>query len=224
MTRLKEDEKMTVALTDGQVSTHGGARHLTIVNEPGLYRLIFTSRKKEAEAFKTWVFTDVLPSIRKTGSYTAGNLIPFSPVSDLEGKMRAFDISNPDDVATYSAMANLLRDISTPLPAKRGTVSPALFKQALVTTDRFAHFLSEFFEKNSPDHHPLVFTVDQLIAAGAPVTAQDPRKACGQRLRRLIDHPFRPQGTVIPLIIRKRRVASLRSYIMRRPDLGDMAN
>ena len=44
-------------------------RSFTIINEPGLYRLIFKSRKPEAEAFKTWVFTEVLPSIRKTGKY-----------------------------------------------------------------------------------------------------------------------------------------------------------
>ena len=43
---------------------------MLVVNEPGLYRLVFQSRKPEAEAFKTWVFTEVLPSIRKTGTYT----------------------------------------------------------------------------------------------------------------------------------------------------------
>ena len=44
-------------------------RSLAIINEPGLYRLIFKSRKPEAESFKTWVFSEVLPSIRKTGKY-----------------------------------------------------------------------------------------------------------------------------------------------------------
>ncbi|MDR0759387.1 MAG: hypothetical protein LBF74_04670, partial [Treponema sp.] len=39
------------------------------VNEPGLYRLIFQSRKPEAEKFKTWVFTEILPQIRRTGAY-----------------------------------------------------------------------------------------------------------------------------------------------------------
>ena len=36
---------------------------------PGLYRLVFKSRKKEAEAFKRWVCHEVLPSIRKNGAY-----------------------------------------------------------------------------------------------------------------------------------------------------------
>jgi len=46
-------------------------RKLLCVNEAGLYRLIFISRKPEAENFKRWVFHDVLPQIRKTGSYNA---------------------------------------------------------------------------------------------------------------------------------------------------------
>ena len=39
------------------------------VSEPGLYKLIFKSRKEEAEAFQDWVFEEVLPAIRKTGRY-----------------------------------------------------------------------------------------------------------------------------------------------------------
>jgi prophage antirepressor-like protein len=44
-------------------------RQMLVVNEPGLYRLIFQSRKPEAERFKTWVFTEVLPAIRRSGTY-----------------------------------------------------------------------------------------------------------------------------------------------------------
>lgn len=39
------------------------------VTEPGLYRLIFRSNKPEAERFRKWVFSEVLPAIRKTGAY-----------------------------------------------------------------------------------------------------------------------------------------------------------
>ena len=39
------------------------------VTESGLYHLIFTSRKEEAKAFRKWVTSEVLPSIRKTGGY-----------------------------------------------------------------------------------------------------------------------------------------------------------
>lgn len=48
----------------------GQNRQLTFVNEPNLYRVIFRSNKPEARQFQDWVFNDVLPAIRKTGSYT----------------------------------------------------------------------------------------------------------------------------------------------------------
>jgi prophage antirepressor-like protein len=51
------------------IGTPGGKQKMLTVNEPGLYRLVFQSRKPEAEKFKTWVFTEVLPSIRRTGMF-----------------------------------------------------------------------------------------------------------------------------------------------------------
>jgi prophage antirepressor-like protein len=51
------------------IQTLGGVQKTLCINEPGLYRLIFKSRKTDAEAFKTWIFTEVLPSIRKGGMY-----------------------------------------------------------------------------------------------------------------------------------------------------------
>ena len=49
--------------------TKGGMQHLTYINEPNLYRVIFRSNKAEARQFQDWVFNEVLPTIRKTGSY-----------------------------------------------------------------------------------------------------------------------------------------------------------
>ena len=43
---------------------------MTIINESGLYSLIFGSQLPEAKKFKHWVTSEVLPSIRKTGSYS----------------------------------------------------------------------------------------------------------------------------------------------------------
>ena len=49
--------------------TNGGMQQLTFINEPNLYRVIFRSNKAEARQFQDWVFNEVLPTIRKTGSY-----------------------------------------------------------------------------------------------------------------------------------------------------------
>lgn len=48
----------------------GGTQKMTIVNESGLYSLIFGSKLEKARAFKHWVTSEVLPSIRKTGEYS----------------------------------------------------------------------------------------------------------------------------------------------------------
>ncbi|AIC11259.1 BRO-N domain-containing protein [Xylella fastidiosa] len=55
------------------VSTIKGNQSLTIVSEGGLYRLVLRSRRTEAVAFSDWVTDEVLPSIRKTGGYSASH-------------------------------------------------------------------------------------------------------------------------------------------------------
>lgn len=55
-----------------------GNRGVNIVNESGLYNSIFNSRKTEAKAFRRWVTDEVLPAIRRTGSYNATPQLPQS--------------------------------------------------------------------------------------------------------------------------------------------------
>ena len=62
-----EDEKGVCT-----VYTPGGLQQLQAVTEPGLYRLIFGSRKPEAEGFRRFVFHEVLPALNQTGSYSVG--------------------------------------------------------------------------------------------------------------------------------------------------------
>lgn len=61
---LDDDEK-GVATTD----TLGGPQEIRTVNESGMYALVFRSRKPEAQKFRKWVTSEVLPAIRQTGSY-----------------------------------------------------------------------------------------------------------------------------------------------------------
>ena len=65
--RLEDDEKM-IALISNEGNKRGNP-NMTVVNEPGLYTLILSSRKPEAKAFKRWVTHEVIPTIRKTGGY-----------------------------------------------------------------------------------------------------------------------------------------------------------
>lgn len=91
---LDDDEK-GVANTD----TLGGRQEMRIINESGLYNLIFRSRKPEAKKFRKWVTAEVLPSIRKTGMYVEpGRIEP--PKDEMNGL--------PD--RTFQQWINLIRE------------------------------------------------------------------------------------------------------------------
>ena len=64
-TRLLDDDEKGVH----KVDTLGGSQEMTVINESGLYHLVIVSRKPEAKRFRKWVTGEVLPAIRKTGSY-----------------------------------------------------------------------------------------------------------------------------------------------------------
>ncbi|WP_145333297.1 Bro-N domain-containing protein [Paenibacillus xylanexedens] len=83
--RLDEDEKGLHS-----IQTPGGVQNIQVVNEHGLYSLIFGSRKPEAKNFRRWINHDVIPSIRKTGSY--GTDIDLSKLSpELQMFKATFD-------------------------------------------------------------------------------------------------------------------------------------
>ena len=68
--RLDDDEKGI-----STIDTLGGKQRMTIINEPGLYSLVLSSRKPEAKAFKRWITHEVIPAIRKYGGYMTKSLL-----------------------------------------------------------------------------------------------------------------------------------------------------
>lgn len=62
---LDAGDGATTAVTD----SWGRPQETSVINEAGLYQLIFQSRKAEAKRFKRWIFEEVIPAIRKTGAY-----------------------------------------------------------------------------------------------------------------------------------------------------------
>ena len=73
ISRLDADEKM-ITLISNEGNKRGNP-NMTVVNEPGLYTLILSSRKPEAKAFKRWITHDVIPMIRKTGCYMTDSVL-----------------------------------------------------------------------------------------------------------------------------------------------------
>lgn len=99
-------------------------RGLTIINESGLYSLIFSSKLETAKAFKRWVTSEVLPAIRKTGSYQmpapvqvfpAGSLAAaISDIGDTAAAIeKVFAVKHGMAMATASAMVEAKYGIDT---------------------------------------------------------------------------------------------------------------
>ena len=70
MRKLDDDEKDRCL-----IPTLGGEQNMSVVNEPGLYSLVLTSRKPEAKAFKRWITHEVIPDIRKHGMYMTQDVL-----------------------------------------------------------------------------------------------------------------------------------------------------
>ncbi len=92
--RLDDDEKDTRI-----VGTLGGNQKMICINESGLYSLILTSRKPQAKRFKKWVTGEVIPSIRKTGSYS------FPSLDDESNPRNSVSSSNNEFLSVQDQLA-----------------------------------------------------------------------------------------------------------------------
>lgn len=105
----------------------GGATN--IISESGFYTLVLRSRKSIAKPFRIWVTSEVLPSIRKTGSYT-------SPVAGKMDKMLE-ELANMKVVyAQINNMENMLEEQSEVLEEQNKKLEKALVNMTLTTTQQ----------------------------------------------------------------------------------------
>ena len=91
---LQNIRQLVSGLDSDQVSVqeiygNAGRRKATIVNESGLYELIFRSDKPEAKRFRKWVTSEVLPKIRKTGTYSTVSTDPMMRLAAINSEIAA---------------------------------------------------------------------------------------------------------------------------------------
>lgn len=135
--RLDRDELMSVKLTSG-----GQRREMTVINESGLYAVIIRSDKPQAQSFRKWLTSEVIPTIRRTGGYVSNedmfieNYLPFldepyrdlfrlqmTAIEKLNERIRhdqplvefANQVSNTDNLIDINAMAKLARAENIPV-------------------------------------------------------------------------------------------------------------
>ena len=135
--RLDRDELMSVKLTSG-----GQRREMTVINESGLYAVIIRSDKPQAQSFRKWLTSEVIPTIRRTGGYVSNeemfieNYLPFldepyrdlfrlqmTAINKLNERIRhdqplvefANQVAGTDDLIDMNAMAKLARAENIPV-------------------------------------------------------------------------------------------------------------
>ncbi|MCC2070792.1 BRO family protein [Staphylococcus epidermidis] len=96
-------EDKTTTLIQGTGSNYKSKT--VIINESGLYSLIFSSKLESAKRFKHWVTSEVLPSLRKTGSYQ----VPDNPMDALKLMFKATE-QTKEEIATVKADVIDLRE------------------------------------------------------------------------------------------------------------------
>lgn len=110
LTRLDDDEKQRLdpKLSLGSSVAGGGAQMMNVISESGLFALILTSNKPEARRFRKWVTAEVLPSIRRDGTYR----LPKSEQTLLRLKREFYASLPPAQKARAIVKADALRQIN----------------------------------------------------------------------------------------------------------------
>ena len=97
------------------VDTPYGTQEMTIINESGLYSLILSSKLPTAKAFKRWVTSEVIPSIRRHGGYLQGQ----ETMTDAELLAKALVVANSQLEERQKRIADLERKAALDAPKVR---------------------------------------------------------------------------------------------------------
>lgn len=130
-----------------QISASGQNRNMTLINESGLYSLVLSSKLESAKRFKRWVTSEVLPQIRKTGTYTTNSMeLALQAALDHEREIKVIktDVDylknnmRIDGVQQQEIQATAKQSIVHALGGKESTAYKEISKKA------FSAFWNEF--------------------------------------------------------------------------------
>ena len=142
------------------IDTPGGKQNMTVVNESGLYALVFGSRLDSAKKFKHWVTSEVLPSLRKTSSYEMKNYSPEmkailmhdEKIVKIDG--RVTDLEN-NMVIDYGQQQTLKNEVNkVVVNALGGKESNAYKEVSKKVFSEINHDIQEKFTVNSRNNVP----------------------------------------------------------------------
>ncbi|MDH2272997.1 BRO-N domain-containing protein [Moraxella porci] len=186
------------------ISYDSGKKQVTFVNEPNLYRVIFRSNKDEAVKFQNWVFDEVLPTIRKTGGYTArtttDDRTPLRQAVSLLVSRRGLDYSTAYTlVHQYMGVSHIDEIALADLPKAIDYVHSLIIKP-VATQDEFGIVCHQTVNKVMDYLHSLHAEIRRLggtspkldVDEGALAKAVMTRMVQGKRMMVSIDHWSKP--------------------------------
>lgn len=171
---LDDDEKMTVSSSDGHSGMRGGAQSYNIISESGLYALIFKSRKPQAKSFRKWVTSEVLPSLRRGGSYT----VPGAPgaAAAIGGQVALVDYIQGRglDVREKIRFGNLCKRLARAMGIRpTRELHPVYGEAHAYPAEIFAEVLKEMEPDQDDDIRDLVMEMAERMADGDSATGRD---------------------------------------------------
>lgn len=188
---LDEDEKRGLLIV-----TPSGTQTMTSISESGLYSLIFQSRKPEAKAFRKWVTSEVLPTLRKTGRYSVCETSAkqnyeknFGQFLDLRGEVyrtellmgREVRIVRYEDMEYYS-LGDVLRAIGSETSCWQAAKSLNVQKKQAVKIFLFGQTHPAWF---------ITRTGLRLIVSGSRVVKTPEKEKLGHFIRKGASYGYR---------------------------------
>lgn len=151
--KLDDDEKALISIK----GMSRGNDQTNIVNEPGLYSLVLGSRKPEAKAFKRWITHEVIPAIRKTGGYIAGE----ADMTDDELLSKALLVMQSKLAQREQRLQQLEADNSRLTVQNTIMVPKADYFDELVDRNLLTNFRTTAKQLNVPEKKFIKFLIDK---------------------------------------------------------------
>lgn len=143
-----------------EMMTPGGKQNLIIINESGLYSLILSSKLPNAKKFKHWVTSEILPQIRKTGSYqkrlTPEEMmrIQLGMVDDHENRIEHLENTMTIDYGQQQELKKAVnKRVVEILGGKKAPAYKMLSKKVFAECN---HDIQDYFAVNSRNNIPLL--------------------------------------------------------------------
>ncbi|HNG00781.1 MAG TPA: Bro-N domain-containing protein [Nitrospira sp.] len=149
------------------LQTAGGVQEVRVLSEPDVLRLIISCNLPAADKFERWVFEDVLPTIRKTGSYTPPSAAPVAPVpavltQAIEQSLEMVHGSLDANFSEYMSLRKEINDFYSQLPQRLDGICKLLLAEHAADIKGFG-LMFDSMERRFDALEKLVARIEQRL-------------------------------------------------------------